>query len=174
MTRPSRHLIVALVLAGTATAAPLITTGDLPGTNGRWQQGEAIVNAPPLQVQTWLSDYGSWPDHFDDVIWTQVVGTTPDGRRVVRFRSRILERTMTIRVRDVPNQIDYEGEGPSVTTQGKIFIQDVGGGRTRVLMQTTANVHGALGAFVTEGMKRDRARKKLRSDLASLVRLSGG
>ena len=102
-----------------------------------------------------------------------VLGTSADGRTIVRFRSRIIGRTMTIRIRQSHAGSEYDGEGKDVTTQGKIRLDPVDARQTRVTMQTTSEVHGLAGAFASEGMKRDRARKKLRSDLEALRGLAG-
>ena len=56
--------------------------------------------------------------------------------------------------------------------QGKIALRPAGGGRTEVVMQSTANVHGLAGAFATKGLKRERAFKKMRADLGALENLS--
>jgi carbon monoxide dehydrogenase subunit G len=166
--------VMMVALAGAAQAATVIRLGDLPGSHGHWQQGETTLAAPQEKVRQWLTSYDQWPQLFPDIQSAQRLGATPDGRTLVRFRSRILDRTMTIRVREYPDLLAYDGEGPNVTTQGKIFIEDVGGGRTHVVMQTTAQVHGMVGIFATEGFKRDRALKKLRADLTALVHLAGG
>lgn len=165
-----------VLLSSVATAGELnrVSIGDLPGSDGRWQQGEVVVPAPAARVQAWLSDAGGWPGRFPDVEWARELGTTPDGRRVVRFRSHAIGRPMTIRIRERPGLIAYDGAGKDVTTQGKNWVEPLGPDRTRVVLQTTADVHGALGAFVTAKMKRQRARKKLAADLNALVRLSNG
>jgi carbon monoxide dehydrogenase subunit G len=166
------HWLGALVVAVSAVAfaAGEVTVGDLPGTDGQWQRGEAVVAAPPAVVQRWLGDYAAWPSRFPDVEWAQERGMDQEGRAVVRFRSRIVGRTMTIRVHDQPGLITYDGEGKNVVTQGKIYVEPAPGG-TRVIMQTTADVHGLAGAFATANLKRSRAFKKLRADLSALVQL---
>ena len=169
-------LAACVLLSPLATAEELdrVAIKDLPGSDGRWQQGEVVVPAPAARVQQWLSDVRDWPARFPDVQWARELGTTPDGRRVIRFRSRAIGRPMTIRIRERPGLIAYDGDGKDVTTQGKNWVEPLGADRTRVVLQTTADVHGALGAFVTAKMKRQRARKKLAADLNALVRLSNG
>lgn len=66
----------------------------------------------------------------------------------------------------------YDGKGKGVTTQGKIYFESLGPSRTKVVMQTTGELHGATGAFAPEGTKRKRAIKKLSADLDATVRLS--
>ncbi len=182
--RPADHMrlpsmlfvTLALLASPSATGQELnrVAIGDLPGTNGAWQEGEVVVAAPAGTVQRWLSDTADWPAHFPDVQWSRQLGTTPDGRRVVRFRSRVIGRPLTIRIREQPGLIAYDGEGKDVTTRGKNYIEPLGDGRTRVVLQTTSEVHGALGAFVSDKTKRERARRKLAADLDALVKLANG
>ncbi|MCU1279148.1 MAG: hypothetical protein JWM53_2694 [bacterium] len=164
----------ALLLSLSATAQELdkVTIGDLPGTDGTWQTGEVVVAAPAAEVQAWLSDAPDWPARFPDVEWAHALGTTADGRRIVQFSSRAIGRPMTIRVREQPGLISYDGEGKDVTTRGKNYIERLGERRTRVVLQTTAEVHGAIGAFASDKMKRERARRKLTADLDALVKLA--
>lgn len=77
-----------------------------------------------------------------------------------------------MRLREQRGQIDYTGEGKGVTTQGKLFFAEAGRGRTRIVLQTTAELHGALRYMISENAKKVRARRKIQSDLASAVRLS--
>jgi hypothetical protein len=149
-----------------------VAIGDLPGSDGRWQVGEVVVSAPAAEVQRWLSDTSAWPARFPDVKWSQRLGTTPDGRRIIRFQSRAIGRALTIRIREQPGLISYDGEGKDVTTRGKNYIEALGERRTRVVLQTTADVHGALGAFVSGKMKRERAERKLKADLDAVVELA--
>lgn len=164
-------LFAALLLAGAASAEVLdqVWVGDVPGTKGSWQQGIVTVRAPAEEVQRWLGDTRSWPARFSDVEWVHDGGTLPDGRHLIRFRSRLIGRPITLRMREQPGLFEYDGEGKDVTTRGKSYVERVGDGRTRVVMQTTSEVHGALGAFTSAKMKRDRARRKLSSDLAAIV-----
>lgn len=165
-------LATLLVTAATAQPVDRVSIHDLPGTDGEWQVGEVVVAAPAAQVQQWLADARDWPARFPDVQWAQDLGSTPDGRRIIRFRSRTLGRTMTVRVRERPGLIEYEGEGKDVTTQGKNIIQALDAHHARVMMQTSGDVHGALRMFATKNVKRERARKKLAADLNALVNLT--
>ncbi len=166
--------LLLLPLAAPAEELNRVAIGDLPGTDGRWQEGAVVVRAPAGEVQRWLSDVRDWPARFPDVEWSRDVGTTADGRRIIRFRSRAIGRPMTIRIRERPGLIAYDGEGKDVTTQGKNWVEPLDGERTRVILQTTAEVHGALGTFVSARMKRDRARRKLAADLGAIVKLANG
>jgi len=150
----------------------VVTVGDLPGTNGAWQFGEVTVAAPADQVHRWFDEVGRWQGRFPDIEWVQALGATPDGRRIVRFRSSIIGRTMTIRMREQPGSIVYDGEGKDVTTRGKILIERRADRTTHVILQSTTEVHGAAGLFASKNLKRERAHRKFRSDLTSIARLS--
>ncbi len=172
----ARILSIAIVLSigGVARAVVLnrVVVGDLPGSGGHWQAGEVTVAAPADEVQRWFTDVERWPARFPDDLSARELGRTPDGRRVAELRSRALGRTLTLRLREEPGLIVYDGAGKDVTTQGKIYITPVAPGVTRVIMQTTGELHGAAGAFAGEGTKRKRAIKKLSADLNALVALA--
>ncbi len=164
-----------LLLAGApALAAPLnaVSVGDLPGTNGQWQTGEVTVAAPQAEVWRWFTEVNRWPERFPDDAWARDLGRTPDGRQLAELRSNALGRTLKLEMREQPGVITYTGTGKGVTTQGKIFVQAVGPNTTRVIMQTTGELHGAIGFFAGEGTKRKRAIKKLSSDLQACVRIA--
>jgi len=169
----SLSLLMTSSLVTRADAQPIgvVTVGDLPGTDARWQAGEVTVAVPAAEVQRWFTDAPNWPRRFPDDEWVRPLGRAPDGRQAVQFRSKALGRTLTVRMRVQPGLITYDGFGKNVTTQGKIMIQALGPARTRIVMQTTGELHGAVGVFATEGMKRKRALAKLRSDLEAAARL---
>jgi carbon monoxide dehydrogenase subunit G len=171
-------LLLTCLAAASAAAVTLdvVRVGDLPGSDGRWQVGEVTVAAPPERVQSWLSDATRWSARFPDDKWARDLGRAPDGRRVAQMSSRLLGRTMTLYLDERPGLIVYAGSGKGVTTQGKVFIEPVAAGGTRVIMQTSGELHGATGALVSESMKRKRALKKLSADLNAIVQLarSGG
>jgi len=52
------------------------------------------------------------------------------------------------------------------------YLVDLGDGTTRVIMQSTANVHGFWKIFATKGLKRDRAYRVTRSHLQALYDLA--
>ena len=163
--------LAAATVAGAAVERPGdIFVGDLPGTHGQWVYGEAIVAAPAPVVQRWLGDVGAWSQRYPDVEWAQSLGTNKAGEHIVRFRSSIVGRTMTLRMLEQPGRITYEGEGKNVTTRGRIFVDALDAWHTRVTLQTTAEVHGLAGVFATQKLKHQRAEQKIRSDLTSLVR----
>jgi hypothetical protein len=169
-----------LLLAGGLAAATVanaavekpgeIVVGDLPGTHGQWVYGEAVVAAPARVVQRWLDDIPAWSQRYPDVEWAQSLGTNKAGEHIVRFRSSIIGRTMTLRMLEEPGRITYEGEGKNVTTRSRIFIDAVDASHTRVILQSTAEVHGLAGIFATQSLKRQRAIEKIRSDLTVLIR----
>lgn len=171
-------LLIALASSGGALAsdpaAPTIELRPVPGSQGKWEEGSVVVPASPARVREWLTDYPAWPLRFPDIESVQVLGRTADGRTVVRFRSSIVGRPLTVRVRVTPEGLTYDGEGKNVTTEGRVWIEPLGPERTRVVMQTTSTVHGLLSLFATTRMKRERARAKLKSDLTALVELAGG
>jgi hypothetical protein len=163
-------LLGAPLLAG-ADPPNQVQVGDLPGTNGRWQQGVVTVSAPPDLVQRWLTEAAQWPARFPDDAWARDLGQAPDGRRQVQFHSNVLGKTVTVRMDEKPGLIVYDGSGKGVWTQGKIFVEPAGRG-TRVIMQTTGDLKGLGGALVPDSLKRKRVRKKLASDLNAVIQLS--
>jgi hypothetical protein len=168
-------LALASVAGATESAPstpPSIDLHDLPGTDGNWQEGVAVVAAPATQVRGWLTDYDHWPELFSDITEAKQLGRTEDGRAVVRFYSRIAGRMLTISERETEWGLEYEGGSRHVNFRGKIFIEVVDPQTTRVRMQSTSDVHGMLAPFVTRGMKRSKAFDVTRSDLRSLLDLS--
>jgi hypothetical protein len=164
-------LLVLALVAGSAPAlqsSPIELT-DIPGTDREWQQGSAIVNAPASRVRHWLTAYEEWRPLFPDIEWVQRLGFDRQGRDVVRFRSRYAGRTITMHQSISPQLLVYEGWGPNVHTQGRVYVIDLGHDRTRVIMQTTAEVHGLAGVFATKGLKRNRAFQALHGHLAALL-----
>jgi hypothetical protein len=168
-------LLPALLLVGTfAGAQPLgvVTLGDLPGTDRHWQTGEVTVGAPAAEVQQWFSDATRWAERFPDDSAVRILGRAPDGRKLVEFHSKVLGKTLTVRILERPGLITYDGSGKGINTQGKILFEPLGPNRTKIVMQTTGELHGALGVLATEGMKRKRALAKLSADLNAAVRLA--
>jgi hypothetical protein len=123
-------------------------------------------------VQRWFSDVSQWKARFPDDEFARDLGRAPDGRKVAQFRSKVLDRTLTVRITEKPGLITYEGSGKGISTQGKIFFYPLGPDRTRIVMQTTGELHGALGVFAPESVKRKKAMKKLTADLNAAVSLS--
>lgn len=170
----SLSFLISSSVATLAVAQPLnvVSVGDLPGTDARWQMGEVTIAVPAAEVQRWFTDAAGWPRRFPDDQWVKLHGRAPDGRELVEFRSKALGRSLTLRMRIQPGLITYDGSGKGISTQGKIMIQALGPSRTRIIMQTTGELHGAIGVFATEGMKRKRALAKLRSDLEACTRMA--
>ena len=165
-------LVLSLLLVGRVTRAAnpdRVVIRDLASPH--WSEGSVLVHAPLAKVREWMTDYARWPERFPDIVSVEKVGTE-NGRTVVRSKSRILGREMTLRFVDSgPLMQTYEGNGPSVTVQGKTFFEVVSPAETRVTMQTAAEVHGALAVVATEGIQRSRAHRKLRADLEALLGL---
>ena len=164
-------LLVALAVPAHAAAAAL-DLHDLPGSDGRWTEGIAIVDAPPARVHEWLTDYARWKGRFPDMAWAQYLGDDERGRHIVRFHSYLANRTFTIHEEVRPDLLVFDGWAPNVHTQGRIWILDAGGGRTRVIMQQTNEVHGFIGMFATHSYRRRAAFAATASHLGALLRLA--
>lgn len=166
-----RAFAVILALA-TAAFAGEIALRDLPGTDGTWQEGEAIVPAPWPTVEGWLTDYAHWVGRFPDIDRAEQLPDDAAGRHVVRFHSVLAGRTFVVHESVAPHLLVFDGWAPHVHTQGRIWILDAGAGRSRVLMQSTAEVHGFIGLFATRGYKRKSAFAATRSHLGALLDLA--
>jgi hypothetical protein len=168
-------LLVALASPAPAAApapARTIDLHDLPGSDGKWTEGVAIVAAPPARVHEWLTDYARWKGRFPDMEWVEPLGTDAHGRRVVRFHSYAADRTFTLHQTVGDNLIVFDGWAPNVHMQGRIWILDAGGGRTRVVMQSSNEVHGLAGLFATRAYRRNAAFAATASQLGALLRLA--
>jgi hypothetical protein len=177
LDRTYLRIMVALLLAALATPAYALATGtialhDLPGTAGEWQEGVAIVPAPPAEVQGWLTDYERWVGRFPDIDAAKHLGVDARGRHVVRFHSRLAGRVFVVHEAVQPGLLVFDGWAPNVYTQGRIWILDAGGGSSRVIMQSTAQVHGFIGLFATRGYKRKSAFAAITSHLNALISLA--
>jgi hypothetical protein len=159
--------ILALGLGQHVARAEPIQLGDVSGSAGRWQEAKSVIPAPLAEVRLWMTDFANWPKRFDDVTSARVLDQE-DGVTTLRFHSRIIGRDLTIRLRLAANTVTYDGFGKNVTTQGKIFMRPVDARHTEVVLQGSSDVHGALGAFATQGLKRQRALAKMQSDLRAL------
>jgi hypothetical protein len=153
-------------------ASGKIDLHDLPGTNGEWQEGVAIIPAPRDQIRAWLIDYPNWPKRFPDIGWSTVLPDDAKGRHVVRFSSHIVDAIITVHEAVTPNLLVFEGTAPYTHTQGRIHLIDLGDGTTKVLMQSTAEVHGFYKIFATKRLKRDLGYEVSRSHLRALYDLA--
>jgi hypothetical protein len=163
-------LLVALAAPAHALALDL---HDLPGSDGHWTEGVAIVDAPPARVHEWLTDYARWKGRFPDMAWAQYLGDDERGRHIVRFHSYLANRTFTIHEEVRPDLLVFDGWAPNVHTQGRIWILDAGAGKTRVIMQQTNEVHGFIGMFATRNYRRRAAFAATASHLGALLTLAG-
>ena len=172
----ARAILIAASLVTFAAAAQAISADlalrDVPGTDGNWQEGRTIVPAPWQKVQHWLTDYPHWAERFPDISWAKQLPDDAQGRHVVRFHSRAGGRTFVIHEEVRPHLLSFSGWAPHVHTQGRIWIIDRGDGTTRVIMQSTAEVHGLAGWFATKGYKRKSAFAAIRSHLGALLHLA--
>jgi hypothetical protein len=170
------RVLAILFLAATAHSAGErgadIKLRDLPGTNGEWQEGTALIPAPRAQVHFWLTDYKNWPKRFPDVGFVMTMGQDSNGWNVVRFSSRIVDAIITVHEQVQPHLLVFWGSAPYTHTQGRIYLVDLGDGTTRVHMQSTADVHGFYKIFATKGLKRERAYRVTRSHLQALYDLA--
>jgi len=168
------RLVWAMLLWASAAAASeaSIALHDLPGTNGEWQEGVAVIPAPRAQVHHWLTDYARWPRRFPDIGWSTVLPDDDRGRHVIRFTSHIVDAMITVHEAVQPDLLVFEGTAPYTHTQGRIYLVDLGDGTTRVIMQSSAEVHGFWKIFATKGLKRDRGFKVTRSHLQALYDLA--
>jgi len=164
-------VIAVVTLLGGGALAGEIRTGDVAGSDGNWQEARAVIDAPIAEVRGWLVDFDRWPQRFGDVQSAKTLSRSGNSA-VVRFRSRIVGRDMTIRVHWTQDAIDSFGQGKNVEAQSKIRLRAVDDAHTEVVMQSSADVHGLAGAFASQGIKRQRAFKKLRADLGSLEKLA--
>lgn len=155
-----------------APIAPAIDLHDLPDSDGEWQEGVALIAAPQETVRYWLTDYAAWSQRFPDMEWSEVLPDDERGRHLVRFRSRIANCVFLIAEEVQPGLLVFDGFAPHIHTQGRIYLVPEGPGRTRVLMQSTAEVHGFIGLFATKGYKRSSAFKVTRSHLTALLALA--
>jgi carbon monoxide dehydrogenase subunit G len=165
-------VMLALGAPGWAAGAAGIETHDVAGSDGNWQEGRAVIDAPLDEVRGWLVDFEHWPQRFPDVTSAKVLARAGGDQAKLRFRSKTIGRELTIDLRWTAREITYRGAGKNVDVQGKITMRPIDAGHTEVVMQSTADVHGLTGAFASKGMKRERAFKKLRADLGALERLS--
>jgi Polyketide cyclase / dehydrase and lipid transport len=164
-----------LLLVVLAWAVPMgtIETRDVAGSEGNWQEGRAVIPAPLDDVRGWLLDLEHWPQIFPDVTSAKVLARPAPDRATIRFRSRVAGRELTIAMRWNARGISYRGAGKNVDVQGKIYLTPLDARHTQVVMQSTADVHGLVGALASPGMKRSKAFKKLRADLGALEKLAG-
>src|SRR6185312_5411849 len=169
-------LVMALGLGPAAWAGPAgrqgIETRDVPGTDGDWQEGHAVIDAPIDEVRRWHTDFERWPQSFPDVQWAKVLSRSGNDRAVMKFRSSIIGRDLTLNMHWNARAIVYRGVGKNVDVQGKVLLTPLGRGRTDVVLQSTADVHGIVGALASKATRRARAYKKLRADLGALQNLS--
>jgi hypothetical protein len=166
-------LVISIAQLGAhAGNGPDITLRDLPDTNGNWQEGAAVIPASRERIQQWLTDYILWPSRFPDIEWSQVLGDDDQGRHIVRFRSKIADAVLTVHEAVAPGLLVFEGTATFAHTQGRIHMIDLGNGTTRVLMQSTSEVHGLARLFATQNVKRQRAHQVATSHLTALWNLA--
>src|SRR5262245_58723347 len=119
----SRAAVMLCAVASLGAGGSLhIQTGDVPGSDGQWQQATAVVDAPLDEVRGWLTDYDHWPELFKDIKSAQVLARPGPSGATVRFYSKIVGREMTMNVVWTKRYIVYRGTGANVDAQGRIAL----------------------------------------------------
>ena len=171
MRFPLPALALAFVVVLPAARADSVAVRDVPNTSGAWQEARGIIDAPPSVVRSWLLDYARWPSVFDDVKSVRILSREGEATRI-RFESKSLSRTMTIRIRPTEAGLVFEGKEGNISFEGKMFLTPASGGRTDVTIQNVARIGGFLGMLAPHGVIKDRQRQKLRADLGDLQKLA--
>jgi uncharacterized membrane protein len=145
---------------------------DLREVPGHTTEATVVVDAPPAQVYALVTDYAHWPQLLGDVHSVKVErGGARDAR--VRFRSEILDNTVTVQFDNDPGRvIKFVGvEGPpGGRSRGTYVLEPIDDGhRTRVKASFYLDVVGVAGVFVTDSKLRHMREAKLRADLQDVV-----
>ena len=148
-----------------------VVVRDAPGTHREWQEGRTIVDAPAAVVRDWLLDASRWTERFRDDVAVTVL-ERQSGFERVRLRSRIAGRELVVDVRPTERGIWSTGHDHGLSTETYLYITPLGRGRTDVVMQTYARLHGLTGVLAPANTVRDRMRRKLFWDLTDLQRLA--
>jgi hypothetical protein len=174
------RLLLAVALLGSASvrANPPgspdgIDLHDLPGSGGEWQEGDTLIDAPRERVQFWLTDYAHWSERFPDIEWQEVQADDTNGRHVIRFRSKIADCVLTVHEAVEPGLLVFYGTAKNLYTQGRIYLVPVGE-KTRVMMQSTSEVHGFWRIFASQKYRRKSAYEVTTSHLNALHTLARG
>jgi uncharacterized membrane protein len=130
------------------------------------------VDAPPARIYALVTDYARWPQLLGDVRSVKVERGGPRDARV-RFRSEILDHTVTVQFDNDPGRvIHFVGvEGPpGGRARGTYVLEPIDNGRrTRVHASFYLDVVGAAGVFVTDKKLRTMREAKLRADLTDVA-----
>jgi uncharacterized membrane protein len=142
---------------------------------GQTTEATLDVDAPPAQIYALVTDYAHWPQILGDVRSVKVErGGSRDAR--VKFRSEILDHTVTVQFNNVPDRsINFVGvEGPpGGRARGSYVLEPLDGGRrTRVHATFYLDVVGPTSIFVRGGKLRKMREGKLRADLTDVARMA--
>jgi len=135
-------------------------------------EASVIVNATPRQVYEQATNYRLWPVLFSDIRSVSVLGGTRDRARV-KFRSRAIDREVTVDFDNVPDRVIKFVSVPSSrvgAASGEYILTPVDNGqRTRITARLFIKVAGPAKMFVTSSDTRAMRHKKLRADLTDLT-----
>ncbi len=167
----SRAVVVSAVVgvASDATAQVRITE---PG--GHVSEATITVNASSREVYRLVTDYARWPTVFSDIRSVRVESGGPRDARV-RFSSRVLDRSVTVKFDNVEDRlIRFRGvKGPPGGKAGGSYelIPIDGGARTTIRARLYMDVTGVASLFVSGREVRRLRQAKLRADAADLGRM---
>jgi hypothetical protein len=131
------------------------------------------ADATPAQVYALVTDYANWGRVFTDV---ESVSVKSGGREdaVVRFRSRAIDYTVTVKFDNVRDRvIRFRGiKGPpGGKARGEYVLTPIDGGtRTQVTARLRLDIDGPAALFVREKRLRGIRHAKLTADLLDAQR----
>lgn len=122
--------------------------------------GMIELPVPPSEVAAAVSDFERWPQLFSDVAWAKVEsGDSHDA--VVRFKSRLLRQTVTVRVQnDSGRRISFSlvDGPPGIKSNGETIFEPIDNGNgSRIQASFLLDTEG----FSMPGM--DSAFRRLRT-----------
>jgi carbon monoxide dehydrogenase subunit G len=157
------------VVAAQADAGPI----SLVERPGHITEATVTVDASPAEVYSLVTDYANWRQIFTDVESVSVKSGDREGAEV-RFKSRTIDYTVTVKFDNVPNQaIRFRGiKGPpGGKARGEYILTPLdGGARTQVTARFFLDVDGPAALFVREKKLRGIRRAKLTADLTDAQR----
>lgn len=133
--------------------------------------GRISIPASPERIYEIATDYADWRSVFSDVLAVEVIESGREDA-LVRFKSKALEHTTTIRFGNTPNAIVaftlVEGPPGAVST-GRYVLTPAGDGTTTLSAELYMEVTGLSGLFISDARVRKMRRAKLRADLEDLA-----
>ncbi|MDX2087013.1 MAG: SRPBCC family protein [Kofleriaceae bacterium] len=127
------------------------------------------IDASPRQVYEAATNYRLWPALFTDITSVKVEGGPRDQARV-RFRSRVLDREVTVQFDNIPDRairfLAISG-APGGKARGEYLLTPLDGGRrTRVTARLFLKIVGPAAMVVSKAEARSMRQRKLRADLS--------